>query len=213
MIAPPASEPTPSCLNRLAGHATGRTGSPRVSLFSVRVPVLSVRSTSTPASSSIATRRRQEEALEVADGLGFPDESCGLAEEGLSAGGMDQRAGVAPTDDQAGEHRVPGLAGGRQRLAGQRGLIGLDRAPRAAARRPARCHRAHGVFSAVIAFPASPTASCRTARWRSRGSSSTATRRQAPGRARSSPNRDASLSRLQRSHFARVALRQRLTRS
>ena len=170
-------------------------GAPSVSEFWVRVPVLSAHSTSTPASSSMATSRltmacflassraptaivtdstvgiatgiaatvstrancsvvrtgsprriavttitrdqrdREEDqvvadlehgALEMADGVRVLDQFGGLAEVGVSAGGVDQGADLTLPDDGSGEHGVAGLAGGGQRLPGQRGLVDLD---------------------------------------------------------------------------------------
>ena len=61
--------------------------------------------------------------LEMADGNRGLHQFRGLAEIGLAARRIDQRADLAATDDRAGEYRVAGFARGGQRLAGQRGLV------------------------------------------------------------------------------------------
>ena len=69
----------------------------------------------------------QHRALEVADGVCLLHQFRRLAEVRVRTGGIDQCTDLALTNDRSREHRLARLAGGRQRLAGQRGLIHLDR--------------------------------------------------------------------------------------
>ena len=67
----------------------------------------------------------EHRALEVADRVGLLDERCGLAEESVSAGGIDKRIGLALADDGAGIEVLSGRFRYRQGFAGQRRLIDL----------------------------------------------------------------------------------------
>ena len=79
-----------------------------------------------------------------------------LAEVGVRTGGVDKGADLTLSDDRSGEHRLAGSAGGRQRLAGQRGLIHLD----GVARKQARICR-HDVAQAEADHVARDQLACR----------------------------------------------------
>jgi len=68
----------------------------------------------------------QDGLLEVADRVRALHQFRGLAEVGVGAGGVDQGTDLTAADHRPGEHRIPGRAGRRQRLPGQRGLVDLD---------------------------------------------------------------------------------------
>ena len=68
----------------------------------------------------------QHGLLEVADGDGRLHQFRGLAEVGLATRRIDQRGGLAATDDRPGEHGVAGFAGLGQGFPGERRLIDGD---------------------------------------------------------------------------------------
>ena len=67
----------------------------------------------------------QHRALEVANRMRLLDKRRGFAKEGVRAGGIDQRVGLALADDGAGIEILPGLLRHGQGFAGQRRLVDL----------------------------------------------------------------------------------------
>ena len=63
----------------------------------------------------------------MADGVRLLHQLRRLAEVGVRARGIDQRADFALANDRTGKHRLAGFARGGQRLSRQRGLIHLHR--------------------------------------------------------------------------------------
>ena len=69
----------------------------------------------------------QNGALEVANGVRLLDQLCCLAEIGVRAGGIDQRADLSLANDRTGEYGFARFARRRKRLSRQRGLIHFHR--------------------------------------------------------------------------------------
>ena len=59
----------------------------------------------------------------MTDGMRLLDEFRRLAEISVGAGGIHECGALTPANDRPGEHRLPGLARGRETFARQRGLI------------------------------------------------------------------------------------------